>query len=231
MGKKTPKKSSCNETKGASGSKKEEANDEVLFYRNPERPRAKETCEYCCQDIRGELIKCKCFYTFFCSESCRKKSVHYKQLCKGGDVKTFLAAEIDEAVRDKIDGLKISTSEEKRKLRTELMEVAGKSFEDLMNMQENSSALYVLGLAWDRNFNMKNSEPLVPPLPEEQSQLDYRKRNMKAGEYLIKSCEAGNLLAMYILFCESSVQVFNSNKHSASPVSYTHLTLPTILLV
>ena len=164
-----------------------------------------EDCEYCNREIkRGDIISCKCSYTFFCSTGCRKKSEHFKQLCKGDDFKVFSPQAIEDVIDEKMNMLQLSNSDEKRKLRSELKEVAGKSFEELSEMEENSSASYVLGMSLDKNVSLKDATPLLTCLPEHYSQLIDIKRKAKAVEYMTKACEASNLLACYVMFCETN---------------------------
>ena len=216
MGKKSPKKKNLNKEASTDRNKDDEQSD-IIFYRAPKPSQHKETCEYCCQEIKGELIKCKCFYTFFCSESCRKKSIHFKQLCKGGDMKVFPPSEIKDAINDVVHRLKLSNTEEERNLRSELGQVAGKSYDELLCNSDNPSALYVLGMSWEKNVNMKHSTPLLVALPEDFSKQDELKRKRKAVNYLIKSCEAGNLLSAYTLFCDSGTQAFDCTMPISSP--------------
>ena len=158
----------------------------------------KYVCDYCNQQISGDITNCKCSFTFFCCNDCRRKSDHHKH-CDGGNVKTFTADQIHEEVQRMKKRYYMVKFKQRKLFETELMSVAGKTFEELLEMKHEPVACLKIALSMMTNAEMYDTTPIICGLPEKYQTMTDIKRVKVAVNHLRRGADQDHLVCMYVL--------------------------------
>jgi len=153
------------------------------------------SCGYCQLRIKEDNDKkkrCKCSFVMFCSKECRRKSPHFKN-CEGGDGSVFnmnLVEQVTGAInlerlpRNITDGVNQG-----------LMTIENKTFEELLDMEDNPTACWRVAVALMNNTQRNQSCPIFCTLPKEYSQKTYLERYQLAITWLRKAADRRHPLA------------------------------------
>ena len=167
--------------------------------------RAKDTyalvisCGYCelrIKENNDKKKRCKCSFVMFCSKECRRKSPHFKN-CEGGDG-SFFNMDVMERVASELnlERLPRNITDE---VNQGLMTIMNKTFEELLNMEDNSTACWRVAVALMTNTQRYQSSPIFWTLPKEYSQKTYLERCQLAIPWLRKAADSGHPMATHML--------------------------------
>ena len=154
------------------------------------------SCQQCQKQIKpnSETSKrCKCPFVVFCNSDCKKKSKHFKE-CTGGGVASVRDLDNTAKMMNEMDLNRIDkrlTDEVDEGLKT----VYNKSFEELMEMEDNSTACWRIAVTLMNATREDQKTPIFPVLPKEYSEKSIWERYELANKWLQKAHDKGHPMA------------------------------------